>query len=274
MRRFDCAWCARDGAEGAAEGAAGFQRRSSLTAESRRRLWTFCGIPIELEELLRPTDSVGGQLWAGAVLLASYLAHRFVGPESLADVVASTPPGPARVEALRGASSLAGRPVLELGSGAGLTSIAAGLLGARVRATDLPDVCPLLERNLSAASSWLPALAAARPTVAPLDWAALEGAGAAAGPAPELILCADVIYDPAAAEPLAAALDALCPEGCEAVVAMQRREGEVLHRFLERAERRGFAYERLPDAKLREFAPSWLPLAPDEGVFLLRRRAA
>ncbi|KII93153.1 hypothetical protein PLICRDRAFT_381942 [Plicaturopsis crispa FD-325 SS-3] len=129
-------------------------------------------VTVELNDApLSQTDhtSVGLQSWAASIILATRLC---ASPAS--------------------ASAFRARRVLELGAGTGLLSIAAAKLGAAsVVATDYhADVLANLRRNVSA-----PANACATPIdVCALDW---EAPGAFGGGGEfDVLLAADVIYDP------------------------------------------------------------------------------
>nr|AAI71703.1 Zgc:172067 protein [Danio rerio] len=82
----------------------------------------FSGQEVSIRESL---DSFGAVIWPGAVALCRYL------------------------EKQRDQVELLDKAVLELGAGTGLVSIVGSLLGAWVTATDLPDVLPNLNFNLS-----------------------------------------------------------------------------------------------------------------------------
>ncbi|KAK6291611.1 hypothetical protein J4Q44_G00373950 [Coregonus suidteri] len=86
-----------------------------------REVYFYAGHKIHIVEAL---DSYGGVIWPAALALCNYL-------ETNTDVI-----------------DLKGKQVLELGSGTGLVSIIASLLGAQVTATDLPDVLSNLRYNL------------------------------------------------------------------------------------------------------------------------------
>ncbi|XP_052373388.1 uncharacterized protein LOC118382916 isoform X2 [Oncorhynchus keta] len=86
-----------------------------------REVYFYAGHKINIVEAM---DSHGGVIWPAALALCNYL-------ETNTDVI-----------------DLKGKQVLELGSGTGLVSIVASLLGAQVTATDLPDVLSNLRYNL------------------------------------------------------------------------------------------------------------------------------
>lgn len=110
--------------------------------------------------------------------------------------------GVALAEEVAGAD-LSGRRVVELGCGLGLPSIAAARSGAVVTAVDVePEALELLERNAAANG------VAVETGVA--DWAD-RGRLSALGSF-DLVLAADVLYEPGAAGALATALPLLAAE--------------------------------------------------------------
>ena len=127
---------------------------------------------------------------------APYWADLWPSAHALADHVAALP--------------LAGRRVLELGCGLGLPALAAARAGALVTATD-SDADALDHVRASAARNGL-AVATALLDLA--DPAAV----AAAGPS-DIVLAADVLYDPALVAHVAAALPVLVAPAGEAIVA-------------------------------------------------------
>ncbi len=102
-----------------------------------------------------------------------------------------------------GCSELSGRRVIELGCGLGLPSIAAARAGAIVTAVDVePDALVLLERNAAANGIEL--------ATACVDWA--DPAALLEDGRVDLVLAADVLYEPGAAAALATTLPSLAPE--------------------------------------------------------------
>jgi len=96
---------------------------------------------------------------------------------------------------------LAGRRVLELGSGVGAVGVGAARLAASVTLSDVPDVVPLLVANVRLNGS---------PNVdaVALDWFEPLPPALLADP-PDVLLASDVVYDPALHAPLLRTLDAL-----------------------------------------------------------------
>jgi predicted nicotinamide N-methyase len=150
---------------------------------------------------------VGGRLWDCGIALLTYLAHN--------------------------PSAVSGKRVLELGAGTGVVGLAASRLGAKhVVLTDLADVCQLISQNVllsGAAATYVPVvwpgggalfvrrwwqcicfgimLACCRCSVRSLLWG--NDADLAAVDAVDLVLAADVVYEPECFEPLLKTLRAL-----------------------------------------------------------------
>lgn len=128
-----------------------------------------------------------------------------------------------------GRPQLAGKRVVELGCGTGLAGLAAGVQGAQVVLTDLPEVlAEVTEANLQAN---LPALrdsgAAPQGTVAlqPLAWG--DGVGHLEPPPPfDYVLAADVVYRPELFEPLRRTLLQLAGPGTRVLLAYTRRRSQ------------------------------------------------
>jgi predicted nicotinamide N-methyase len=171
---------------------------------------------VELE-LERPADIdslIDEQAFADDEFLP-YWAERWPSGIALADHVATL--------------DLAGRCVLELGSGLGLPSLVAARCGADVVATDWSgDAIALLERNAARNDVRLTAVTA--------DWRD-AGAFAALGSF-DLVLAADVLYEERNARPILALLGRL---GSPALIADPgRRHAD---RFLAAARGEGWAVE-------------------------------
>lgn len=132
----------------------------------------------------------GCTTWPSAELLAQLLARR---------LPLRPPPAPR---------------IIELGCGAGpLPGLVAAGLGASVLLTDLPDIVPLAQDSVE-----LSGLTAA--AVRPLAWGAQA---AALGETFDVILAADVLYDPSLHTALAETLEIVAAPGALALVAVQGR---------------------------------------------------
>ena len=179
-------------------------RRRSLEGERR---------PVRL----RVRDTIGGGaetgcvLWPAALLLAGWLDHR--------------------------ADALAGLRVLELGAGAGLPGLIAARCAA-VGSVTLTDVVPATLENLRHNYR-----GAAGVEVRALDWHACAASEAAGEPPVDLILCADVVYEPTLLPALAATLKAILRRSAAGGAAAPRaaRRRAPLRRAVERAARRAGA---------------------------------
>lgn len=113
------------------------------------------------------------------------------------------------------AADLAGRRVLELGAGLGVPSLVAALGGAEALATDWYEPALAFAR-LNAARAGVPLATML------VDWREPPAALVEAAPF-DLVVAADVLYEPRNAEPLAALLPVLVGGAGEAWVADPRR---------------------------------------------------
>jgi predicted nicotinamide N-methyase len=125
------------------------------------------------------------------------------------------PSARALAEALAG-RPLAGRRVLELGCGVGLPAVVALAAGADVLATDwYPEALLFARRNsLRATGRILPTLL--------VDWRAPPAELVARAPF-DLVVGADLLYEPRNGRALAALMPRLLPPGGEALIADPRR---------------------------------------------------
>eukprot|EP00038_Savillea_parva_P024242 m.43455 g.43455 ORF g.43455 m.43455 type:complete len:875 (+) comp6409_c0_seq1:110-2734(+) len=123
------------------------------------------------------------------------------------------------METRLGRAYFAEKRVLELGSGTGLPSIVAALLGGRVVATDLDEALPLLRENV--------ACAVEQHTEGDLSLVAehlVWSADTTHADAPfDVVLCSEVIYDRACHDDLLACLKALSSPTTEVLFAYKRR---------------------------------------------------
>lgn len=110
------------------------------------------------------------------------------------------------------AGIVAGKRVLELGAGTGLVGLCAWRVGAaHVTLTDLPDVTPLMAETLRVNEMCGPRTGVGTAAVAPLAWGSSD-AGAFVGTFDVLIM-ADVVYDPRFYDALLDTCLRLVPEG-------------------------------------------------------------
>jgi predicted nicotinamide N-methyase len=136
---------------------------------------------------------------------------------------------------------LAGRRVVEVGSGVGLAGIAAAALGAHVTLTDLPTVLPLTRAN-AAANADVVQRARGSLDVQPLPWGdaaaasvvlasiQVPGGGRSGGVTralhpPDVVLASDVVYQDVLVAPLVATLAALAGPATVVLVAARERHG-------------------------------------------------
>ena len=156
---------------------------------------------VTLQQQLVESDgsvSLAGSSWETGFVLADYITNPATG------------------------MSWAGKTVVELGSGLGLCSIAAGLMGAAsVCATDnSPTALRLLRDNLDAyAASCTGTL-----DVQPLTWGDESGL-AALPPTPmiDIVMASDVVYQHSARDALRRTICSLCPAGSDTLVLLAHR---------------------------------------------------
>lgn len=176
-------------------------------------------------------------------------------------------------------SEYAGLRALELGAGPGLVGLAlAQWSEATLCLTDaFPDTLANLEHN----AAQLGAGARSRACVRRLDWLEVEACGVGALPddaAPQLVLAADVIYEPALARPLLATIRTLLgrTRGARALVAAEQR-GDAWPNFLAELGRSGLSStDRSGEARaaLGDAACAfYVPAATIERISLLEIRA-
>ena len=187
--------------------------------------------------------------------------------------------------------SLSGLQVIELGAGPGLVGLCVALCSeARL---SLTDVVPETLDNLRHNAALLPAPAASRVDVRTLDWLEVEASEASGGQSvpgseaveqqdsasdlalsPDLIVAADVVYEPSLVPPLIATIRTLlCRRpGARALVAAERR-GEAWGIFLQALRAAGLASTDRSDearASLRASScPFWCAPEAIERIHLL-----
>jgi hypothetical protein len=156
-------------------------------------------------------NETGGRVWPAALALTAYLlAHPPVGIKR----------------------------AVELGAGPGLPGLTLAASTSRaVEAVVLTDAVSSTLDNLERNAARLPLEAASRVHVRYLDWRDSHEETAACLGGVELLLAADVVYEPAMAEPLIRTLSALLhhpgSEHCAALLAAEQRHGEAWVRFEE-----------------------------------------
>ena len=192
--------------------------------------------------------SMAGTLWEASPVLAHYITNPFCPIEGIQRTTLEGDANPHfEVETPT--------TVVELGSGIGLVSLAAALLGCEVVATDgSPSSIRLLKENFENYSNEFEVM----PKAAILDWGDLNAAENLVrydlnGRYPDVILASDVIYAHSAKTELFDTIKYLCPQG---------HKGSVLiaHRWrTEPEEEMGF-FERFDNEFDREeVGPEWFP---------------
>ena len=161
--------------------------------------------------IVQATDvgSTGGALWTAGLALSRYLEH------------------------VHACGTLRGKRVLELGCGTGLAGLVAAALGADVVLTDIASVLPLLRKNAAAN-----AVAIARggfggsASVQELTWGSTPVASDY-GACFDLVIAADVVYEPVHVPLLLGVLGDLLEGGAPAaLVGFDRRGRHGLKAFL------------------------------------------
>ena len=172
---------------------------------------------------------------------------------------------------------VAGKRVVDLGSGAGVAGLALALLGADVLLTDVAPVLPLLRTNADvnlgpAALRSLPggSGSAGKVTVLEYDWLdkSTWGPVLAGGPADYLLMC-DCVYKEAMVAPLLAAVLALCGPGRKTTVVCvnEFRSASVQAAWSETFSQH-FTWRKVPRARMH---PTYQHTAID--ILLLKRRS-
>ncbi|KAF9443836.1 hypothetical protein P691DRAFT_778632 [Macrolepiota fuliginosa MF-IS2] len=131
--------------------------------------------------------------------------------------------------------------IFELGAGTGILSLLLSPLCRRYTATDIPELMPLIQKNI--AINFSPGSTISSPTIVtqPLDWISLKNTPLhrrrALFPVENLIdvlLIVDCIYHPSLLPPLIETIDFLATPGQTAVVVVSElRSEQVIREFLE-----------------------------------------
>ena len=237
-----------------------------------------CEIRI-LEKHMHRVSGFGSIIWDCALVFASYLEWL-------------------------GKKSFAGKTVLELGSGTGvlgmwfhlydrhdeevtklsLTGVCAASLGARVTATDLPEMIPLLERNASLNEEIYKRKGGSLEAMV-LPWGCdphgeeskdTGGSASRKAPNPDWIFGSEVFYQTQVINPLLITLAHLSNNSTRILLGVRERGGFDYQEFLEAAEK-GFVVEEIslsgrPKA-LCEWAAAMHSSRYSPRILLLRKRA-
>ncbi|XP_076839076.1 methyltransferase like 21e [Brachyhypopomus gauderio] len=194
-----------------AELAAAIMNRHFLPSLIRTEAWegyTFANLEIKIKE---STDCYGAVLWPSAMVLCHFL------------------------DTHRDRYNLADKNVIELGAGTGLVTIVCSLLGAKVTATDLPDVLGNLRHNVSRNTR---GRCRHEPQVMELSWGRqLEECFPRTSCHYDYIMAADVVYAHPYLNELMETFEHLCSEDTVILWAMRFRldpENGFVDRFRNR----------------------------------------
>eukprot|EP00753_Platysulcus_tardus_P010723 PLAT2995.1.p1 GENE.PLAT2995.1~~PLAT2995.1.p1 ORF type:complete len:261 (+),score=85.81 PLAT2995.1:26-784(+) len=178
-------------------------------------LWTrrynFCGRDITIQEDFAGESGLGGSIFQGSVLLAKVLEDESVFP----------------------AETMEGKRFIELGAGCGLAGLVPAMRGAYVTFTDAEGI-EHLEENVQSNlndDEW------ARCSACELVWGETDYAPFMTPSAPDYIIAAECIYDPALIDPLLRAAWELSDDSTEFIMT-----GVVGDHTLKRFERRVLDY--------------------------------
>eukprot|EP00742_Colponemidia_sp_Colp-10_P007452 GILJ01008025.1.p1 GENE.GILJ01008025.1~~GILJ01008025.1.p1 ORF type:complete len:222 (-),score=24.29 GILJ01008025.1:227-892(-) len=173
----------------------------------------------------RPSiDCNGGKVWNASKVLARYLEEN------------------------KRKKPVAGKRILELGSGCGLLGISLGLLGANVTLSEQPIMLEILNSNVRY-HSHMAEEASGKLQVVECDW--LDPPELRSDPAPywDMIVATDVVYIHALVPPLVNLLSSLASMRTHIYIAIEMRDREV-HQAFEAECRKHFTVSRISNAKL------------------------
>ncbi|RLN45913.1 hypothetical protein BBJ29_009455 [Phytophthora kernoviae] len=208
---------------------------------------------------------IGGKLWDSCLVLTRYLSTR--------------------------RELLAGKQVIELGSGLGLVGIFCAMLGAHVTLTDMEEVIPLLAYNIalnfpgleqggaSTSQSFAKGDAAVLPVAKAHPWG--EPPRDLPSHADVLVL-SDVVYDPEGYVPLVKSLEALATSPETLVLMAHRSRNPMEYQFFELLSR-AFSCEQIdwlsteksaPKAGTDAGPPHAKQALHDVKIFVIRRLSA
>jgi len=171
----------------------------------------------------------GSVLWRASVDLAQVVLQQHYSQDE---------------NALLDSNTLPNAHVFELGAGTGLLSIVLSSLVHQYTVTDIPDLLPLIRKNLALNFDGWPNsnCSGSNITAEELDWLELHGTlisiHSRLVPAPadpiDLLLAVDCIYNPSLLPALVETIDFLTTPGKTAVlVVMELRQEDVVREFLE-----------------------------------------
>ncbi|KAF8782854.1 Protein-lysine methyltransferase METTL21D like protein [Argiope bruennichi] len=161
---------------------------------------------VDLKLLQYSVGDVGSVVWDAGIVLGKYLDN-FQKTNDM----------------------LAGKIVIDIGSGTGVAGLFGAVLGAEVILTDLPEVIPLLEKNIELNKNIIKGAA----TASVLEWGKLDKNF----PVPDLILVSDCIYYDMSVEKLVPTLVELSDTSTEILISYEDRvignKKELLKNFLD-----------------------------------------
>ncbi|CAL1273610.1 unnamed protein product [Larinioides sclopetarius] len=173
---------------------------------------------VDLKLLQYSVGDVGSVVWDAGIVLGKYL-----------DKLQETK------------DALTGKIIIDIGSGTGVAGLFAAALGAEVILTDLPEVIPLLEKNIEQNKNIIKGAA----TASVLEWGKLDKNF----PIPDLILVSDCIYYDMSVEKLVPTLVELSDANTEILISYEDRvlgnKKELLKNFLQ-ALKKHFTVEIIP----------------------------
>mmetsp|Transcript_51029 Transcript_51029/g.119730 ORF Transcript_51029/g.119730 Transcript_51029/m.119730 type:complete len:216 (+) Transcript_51029:2-649(+) len=182
---------------------------------------------------------LGGTIWEGGRLLAEYVASAYFED-----------------------GFWQGKRTVELGAGTGLPGLVAASLGAEVSLTDMEISVPLLQRNIDANQELL----GGRCKAEELDWGKTPTSGFS--PPLDVVLAADVVYEPAVVPRFVECLSELCGPQTLCLLAFFERVPAAGSEFWKQLPMH-FDFEKVSDEHMRGILTKPLPHA---GVWKLHRK--
>ncbi|KAG2521520.1 hypothetical protein JM16_003543 [Phytophthora kernoviae] len=182
-------------------------------------------------------SGIGGKLWDSCLVLTRYLSTR--------------------------RELLAGKQVIELGSGLGLVGIFCAMLGAHVTLTDMEEVIPLLAYNIALnfpgleqdGASTSQSFAKGDAVVLPVAKAHPWGEPPRDLPShADVLVLSDVVYDPEGYVPLVKSLEALATSPETLVLMAHRSRNPMEYQFFELLSR-AFSCEQIDWLSTEKSAP-------------------
>ncbi|XP_015912193.3 protein N-lysine methyltransferase METTL21D [Parasteatoda tepidariorum] len=176
---------------------------------------------VELKLVQHSVGDVGCVVWDAGIVMGKYLDYqqKFV-------------------------NSMSGKMVVDIGSGTGVAGLFAAALGAKVILTDLPEIIPILEKNIQSNCKALKGSVSA----AVLKWGEVDTKFLV----PDLILVSDCVYYDMSVEKLIPTLEELAGSHTEILISYEDRElgnkRELLKGFLNKL-RSSFEIDIIPQSE-------------------------